>query len=420
MEAKVPHQAAAPAKESFTTYQIFVIAILAFLQFTVILDFMVMSPLGDFLIKDLHISPKQFSWVVSAYAFSAGGSAILAAGFADKFDRKKLLMFFYTGFVIGTLLCGIANSFYFVLIARIVTGIFGGVVGSVSMAIVTDLFKMQQRGRVMGFIQMAFAASQVLGIPIGLSLANMFDWHSPFLLIVAVAVVVGIIIMIKLKPVTEHLKVQKTTNPFQHLSSTIKVKTYRRAFLTTALLSIGGFLMMPFSTQFAVNNLGVSQANLIPLFVVVGLFNLVTMPIIGKIADKAGKLKTFYIGSVIAAIMIVIYVNLSPSPLWVLMIVNGMMMVGIMSRMIPSTALMSGIPSMQDRGAFMAINSSTQQVAGGIAAVIAGFIIIEKPDHSLIHFDTVGYIGIGVMVICGILMYTINTIVSKKLHNPEP
>jgi hypothetical protein len=168
-----------PVKEKiFSRYQVFMIAILAILQFTIVLDFMVLSPLGALLLEKLNINTSQFGWVVSAYAFSAGASGLLAAGFADKFDRKKLLLFFYTGFIIGTFLCALAPNYHMLLVARIVTGIFGGVIGSVSFAIITDLFKMEVRGRVMGFVQMAFAASQVLGLPIGLLLANRFGWHA--------------------------------------------------------------------------------------------------------------------------------------------------------------------------------------------------------------------------------------------------
>jgi predicted MFS family arabinose efflux permease len=161
-----------PKERLFTQYQVFMIAILAILQFTIILDFMVLSPLGAILLEKLSITTSQFGLVVSAYAFSAGASGFLAAGFADKYDRKKILMFFYVGFIIGTVLCAIAPNYELLLAARIVTGIFGGVIGSISQAIISDLFKLEVRGRVMGFVQMAFAASQVLGLPIGLLLAN--------------------------------------------------------------------------------------------------------------------------------------------------------------------------------------------------------------------------------------------------------
>ncbi|HEU4791941.1 MAG TPA: MFS transporter, partial [Flavobacterium sp.] len=189
-----------PNATPFTGYQKFAVFILAITQFTVILDFMVMSPLGDILMKSLSLKPTHFGLVVSAYAFSAGISGILTAGFADKFDRKKLLLFFYIGFIAGTILCGIVNSYILLVAARIITGLFGGVIGSISMAIVADLFTMQQRGRVMGFIQMGFGASQILGIPIGLYLANAWGWHAPFLWVAGMAGIVAFFIAVKLEP----------------------------------------------------------------------------------------------------------------------------------------------------------------------------------------------------------------------------
>src|SRR3954464_5674429 len=169
------NSSSAPA-HVFTGYQQFVIAILAFLQFTIVLDFMILSPLGALLLQELHITTAQFGLVVSAYAFSAGASGLLAAGFADKFDRKKLLLFFYSGFVLGTLLCGIAPTYHFLFVARMVTGLFGGVIGSISFAIIADLFPFEARGKVMGFVMTAFSASQVLGIPLGLYLSNRWGW----------------------------------------------------------------------------------------------------------------------------------------------------------------------------------------------------------------------------------------------------
>src|ERR1700712_4698870 len=158
-----------PLATPFTGYQKFAVFILAITQFTVILDFMVMSPLGDILMKSLDLKPSRFGIAVSAYAFSAGISGLLTAGFADRYDRKKLLLFFYTGFIAGTILCGVSTTYPLLVGARIITGLFGGVIGSISMAIVADLFDLQHRGRVMGFMQMGFGASQVLGIPLGLS-----------------------------------------------------------------------------------------------------------------------------------------------------------------------------------------------------------------------------------------------------------
>src|SRR5450432_1621787 len=211
----------------FSRYQKFVIAVLAFLQFSIILDFMIISPLGAMMMPTLHMSPQQFGLAVSSYAFSAGASGLLAAGFADRFDRKQLLLFFYAGFILGTLLCALATTYPLLLAARIVTGVFGGVIGSVVLAIATDLFALEVRGRVMGFIQTAFAASQVLGLPAGLYFANRWDWHAPFLAIIAVAVPAGLVILFWMKPVAAHLTLTQERSPFMHLAHTLAEPRYR-------------------------------------------------------------------------------------------------------------------------------------------------------------------------------------------------
>jgi len=256
----------ATIENKFTPYQALVILLLALTQFTVVLDFMVMSPLGDMLMKSMELSTKQFGLAVSAYAISAGVSGLLTAGFADRFDRKKLLMFFYIGFIGGTLFCGLATTYPLLIAARIITGIFGGVIGSISLAIVADLFHLQQRGRAMGFIQMGFGASQVLGIPISLYIANHWGWQSPFLMIVGLAIIIWALIMLKLAPVTKHLELRTEKTAIKHLWHTLRLRNYRTGFLLTALLSLGGFMMMPWGSAFAVNNLHVSYEQLPILF----------------------------------------------------------------------------------------------------------------------------------------------------------
>jgi predicted MFS family arabinose efflux permease len=325
----------------FSPYQVFVIAILAFTQFTVVLDFMVMSPLGDMLMKSMNLKPAQFGMAVSSYAFSAGIAGLLTAGFADRFDRKKLLLFFYVGFIAGTLLCGLTTAYPMLIAARIVTGLFGGVIGSISMAIVADLFPIEQRGRVMGFMQMGFGASQVLGIPISLYLANHWGWQSPFLLIVAVATMVWIVMVIKMKPVNRHLALQADKTAFSHLLHTIAKRNYRIGFLATALLSLGGFMMMPWGSAFAINNLQVTTHQLPMLFMVSGFASLLIMPVIGRLSDRIDKFTMFGLASLWMIVMVVIYTNLRPVPFWLILLLNVFFMVGIMSRMVPAMALTS-------------------------------------------------------------------------------
>jgi predicted MFS family arabinose efflux permease len=403
----------------FSSYQKLAIGILAIVQFTIILDFMVMAPLGDLLMKTLHLKASQFASAVSAYAFSAGISGLLAAGFADKFDRKKLLLFFYTGFILGTLLCAMATSYEMLLIARIITGLFGGVMGSISMAIISDIFMYEQRGRVMGFVQMAFAVSQVAGIPVGLYLANVSGWHAPFLLIVGLSLATALVIARFLKPVAQHMEGKGRVNALTHLQKTVSSRKYFLPFLTTAFLSIGAFMLMPFTTAFIVNNVGIAQTQLPLIYVITGIASMLVLPAIGKLSDRIGKLPTFMGGTAIAMIMVVIYTHLTPIPLWELVIINILLFAGVMSRMIPSSALMTAIPNASDRGAFMSINSSLQQIAGGIASVIAGWIIFQDPSGKLHRFDTLGFISIFVMIMCGYFMVLINRAVTKKLQKDK-
>ena len=401
--------------KAFTSYQKIIILLLAILQFTIVLDFMILAPLGDILMKSMNMSTKQFGTVVSAYAISACISGIFAAGFADKFDRKKLLLFFYTGFILGTYFCAISYNYETLFIARIITGLFGGVIGSISMAIITDIFSIHQRGKVMGFVQMAFGGSQILGIPIGLVLANYWSWHATFYMVLILAILLGIALVIKLNPLTEHLKLINNKNALQHLLQTIKKKDYRIGFLATALLSMGGFLIMPFSTAFIVNNIHIAQSQVAIIFFFTGIFSIIIMPIVGKLSDKYDKLLIFGIGTIIAIVMVVIYTHLSPVPIWLVIIVNIVLFIGIMSRMVPATALNSAVPDAYDRGAYMSINSSLQQFAGGIAALFSGLVVVQKSKNSPIeNFDILGYVMVVLMLLCFYFVYKVNRLLKKR------
>ncbi|WP_306535830.1 MFS transporter [Geobacter sp.] len=404
-------------KPVFTAYEKFVIAILSLLQFTVILDFMVLSPLGAILMPEMGISTSQFGLVVSVYAFSAGTSGLLAAGFADSFDRKKMLLFFYLGFVLGTLFCGVAHTYPLLLCARIITGIFGGVIGSISMAIITDAFRMEVRGRVMGFVQMSFAASQVLGIPIGLYLATSLSWHATFLMIAALAAVIGVLIALKLKPITGHLSRKHDKSAFQHLWHTASNPFYIRGFMATILLATGGFMIMPFSSAFLVNNVLIPETRLSIIFFITGLFTIVTSPILGRLSDRLGKYRIFVFGSLLSMVMVTIYTHLGPNPIWIVILTNVILFMGISSRMISSSALISGVPNAEDRGAYMGINSAIQQVSGGIASFVAGLIVFQPAQNApLQHYDTVGYVTACTMLITMVMMYLIDREVAKKLN----
>jgi predicted MFS family arabinose efflux permease len=400
-------------KVRFSGYQRFVVALLAFLQFSIILDFMIISPLGAIIMPDLEIGPQRFGEIVSAYAFSAGISGIVAAGFADRFDRKRFLLFFYFGFIIGTALCALAPNYPLLLLARIVTGLFGGVIGSVVLAIATDLFPFQMRGRVMGVVQTAFSASQVLGIPVGLYIANLWNWHITFVAIVLVAVPVGLIIVVYMRPVSGHLALKQSDSPWRHLTGTVLVPRYALAFATTAFLVTGGYMLMPFGSVYTVNNLGIRLSDLPTVYLVSGAFTIVTGPLIGRASDAFGKFRTFIFGCAVSIVMVLVYTHLGRVSLITVIVVTVLMFVGIFSRMIPSQALMSAIPEITKRGSFNAVNASVQQISGGIASVIAGVVVTQGPGGDLQHFDRLGYIVVATTLLSLGLMYFIQRTVAE-------
>ena len=401
----------------FSHYQSLLVALLALVQFTIILDFTIMSPLGAIIMPALDITAAQFGVAVSAYAFSAATSGILAAGFADPFDRKRLLLFFYLGFTLGTALCAVAPNYHVLLLGRIVSGLFGGVMGSIVLAIITDLFALHLRGRVMGFVQTAFAASQVLGIPVGLFLANHWNWHICFAALVGLSLAAMAAILFVMKPVNAHLWIKQDKNAFRHLIATVGQPRYTLAFAVTTLLATGGYMLMPFGSAYTVHNLGIDIVHLPTIYLVSGLFSIFIGPLVGKASDAFGKYPTFAFGSAVSVVMVLIYTHLGQVTLTTAILVNVLMFVGIFSRMIPSQALISAIPEPSQRGSFSAVSASVQQLSGGLGSVLAASIIAQNADGSLRHFDRLGYIVVLTSVMSLTAMYFVQKSVARQTGN---
>ena len=403
------------AASAFNTYQKRALVLLALVQFCIILDFMIIAPIGDILMKAISIDTSQFGIVVSSYAFSAAIASILTAGFADRFDRKKLLIIFFGGFILGTLACGVSHTYEQIVISRIITGMFAGVSNAVLMTLVIDLFLPQQRGRAMGMIQMGFGMSQVIGVPLGLFIAAKLGWEFTFFSIVAFAAVITAALIISLAPANEHLTHQVEKNPFLHFWKTISNKDYQIGFSAVTLLSIGGFMIMPFTAVFMVNNVHVSTHDLPLVFLSSGIVALIVMPIMGKLSDKYDRFTLFTIGSSAGMVAIIIYTQLSVTPLWLVIVINMLVMACIMCRMSPAMALNSMVPKAEDRGAYMGLSSALQQTAGGLGAIIAGMIIYQADNHSpIVHFDWLGYIIALIFAICIYLVYRMKKLLDSR------
>lgn len=404
--------AAAPPP-ALSRYQKGVVGLLAFLQFTLIVDFMILSPLGPILMPQLGISARQFGLAVSAYAFSAGFAGILTAGFADKFDRKRLLLVFYGGFLLGTLLCGLAPTYRFLLGARVVTGLFGGVIGSISYAIVADLFPLDVRGRVMGTIQSAFAASMVMGIPIGLFLAGRFGWHGPFRMIVALGLLAGVVLAWKLRPITAHLAEGREGHPVRHLLRTATNRRYLVGLTATMLVATGGFILQPFASNFAVHNLGVSLERLPVMYMASGAVGMVAGPLLGSLADRHGKFRLLTAATLAGMVMVWWWTGLGRLPFAWVLVGNCALFATISGRQVATMALISAVPEARDRGAYMSVSASMQQFAGAVSSSVSGLLVVQGASGRIENYRLLGWVVIGAMALTLAQMRSVDRLVGK-------
>ena len=399
---------------SLSAYQVLLIGVLGCMLFTIVVDYMTLPALSAILLPALGMTTQAFGVVVSAYAFSAGISALLATGFADRIDRKKLLGVYYGGFLGGILLCATADSLLTLIAARVVTGTFGGVVAAICLAIVADVFQPGQRGRVMGYIHMAFAGGLVAGLPLAMYLATRFHWHLTYGVLFAIGLAIGGVFFFKVRPIDAHLYTAPPDSLLKHAAHVVQNGKYWTVFAHNIFLVLGDAMFMTFASAYSTYNLGVSLDDLPLIYGIGGGATIVCSPVIGKLSDRYGTFRIFALGTAMAIVLVAIYSHLGRVPLWVVVVVNALFMVGINARMIASTALATVVPAPQDRGAFMALDSSLQQVAGGVAATAAGWIVYQAPDGMISGYPSLGWTVIGMMCVTIALMYAIYLMVNRN------
>lgn len=366
--------------------------LLAAVNFTHIVDFMIMMPLGDSLTMYFDISMQQFSILVSAYTISAGISGFFGAFFIDRFDRKTALLFTYTGFAVGTLACAIAPTYILLLMTRSLTGLFGGLIGALVMSIASDAVPFERRGEAMGIIMSAFSIASVLGVPFGLYLNSLFSWHAPFFFLGSMSLVIGFLLYYLLPTLSEHLKAEETIkNPIVILSNIFRDANQVNALLLGVALIVGQFMMIPFFAPYMIRNVGFTEGQLVYIYLLGGGLTIFTAPIIGRLADKYGKLRVFIILMLLTIIPVVLVTNMPKVPIAWALVVTGMFFVFASGRMIPAQAMITASVSSARRGSFMSIQSSTRQLTSGMSSFIGGLIIVESYDRSLLNYQYIGY-----------------------------
>ena len=372
--------------------------ILACLNFTHILDFMIMMPLGNYLMPHFGISTRFFSLVVAAYPITAFVSGIIAAFYVDKFDRKKILLWAYVGFIAGTICCGIAPDPYFLIAARIVTGLFGGLIGAQVLSIIADVFPYEKRGRAMGTIFTAFSIASVFGVPFSLYLANLISWHAPFIFIGLVGLLVIPLISKFLPSMTSHMvplgELRYKPDVRKVLRDMFNNKSQLMALALSAFLMLGHFLIIPFINPYLEFNLGFSKSQTPMVYMIGGACTLVTSPLLGRMADRFGKLRIFMISLIASLVPIFLITNMPPIPFVYVLAVFGFWFVFSTGRNIPAQAMISTVVESAQRGQFMSFNSSFQQLFTGIASLISGLIVTEGANGKIGNYDLVGYLSI--------------------------
>lgn len=369
---------------------------LAALQFTHIMDFMIMMPLGEQLMRLFHIGPKEFSIIVSAYSFSSGIFSFLASFFIDKFDRKKVLLFMYLGFTLGTFACALAPNYEMLVLARILTGMFGGTMGALSLAIVGDLIPIERRASSMGIVMSSFSLASIAGVPFGLFLANMYSWHAPFIFIGVLGIILFFVAKMNIPSVKDHLAPDAVrTSPLIVITGLLTDRNQQTSLLFMILLVLGQFAIIPFITPYMIHNVGFTPNQIPFIYLVGGSLTFFSAPLIGKLADKHGRKRVFTIAAVLSIIPLYLITNLPPIPITLALVVSGLFFILISGRMIPAQALMTSIVKPENRGSFMSLNSSVQQLGLGIASFIAGNIVYTDALGKIQNYQYVGYIGIA-------------------------
>ncbi len=379
-----------------------IIVLLAAINFTHILDFMIMMPLGNYLMPHFQISPRQFSFLLASYPISSFLSGILMALFADRFERKRLLLITYVGFIIGTAACGFSKSYDFLLVSRIVAGIFGGIIGGQVLSMIGDLFVYERRGTAMGAVMSAFAVASSIGVTFSLYLVDIFkdDWHVPFLFVALLATVILPLCFFYLPVLKTHLEelAENSSNKITQLWNTLTTKSTGLALLFSGLMMMGHFLIIPFINPYMEFNKGYPRSVTPLIYLVGGIASFVAAVFLGRLSDRIGKLTVFSYCVPLSFIMVVMITNLPSLPFSVVLSFFAIWFALATGRAVSSQTMVSNVTGSSNRGSFMSLNSSIQHLGTGVAALVSGYIVTEDKGGRLMHYEWVGYLSVIVLL----------------------
>ncbi|MFZ5502372.1 MAG: MFS transporter [Pseudomonadota bacterium] len=367
---------------------------LAGIQFSHVLDFMIMIPLGPILIAEFGITTHEFGLLVASYSFSAAVSGLLAATFVDRFERRFMLLSVFGLFGIATLACGLAPGYAMLLVARGFAGAFGGVMGAMVQTMVGDVIPFARRAKASGIVSAAFSLSTVAGVPLSLWMATQFQWRAPFFLIAALVVVFIIVGLRVLPELRHHITTEKRAHPFAPMFAVLRDTNHLKALLFSALIISSGFTVIPYITVYAVHNVGISQLDIPYIYLCGGAATLITARLIGHWADQFGKVEAYRLIAFAALIPLLLVTHIGAVPLWAWLICTTIFFVLVSGRMIPAMAIITSAAQSKLRGTFMSLHATVQSFSMGMATTLAGFIISQGEQGEVIDYGLVGFVAV--------------------------
>lgn len=377
---------------------------LAGIQFTHILDFMIMMPLGPEFIRELNINTHEFGLLLSSYTFAAAIAGVFATYFVDRFERRVLLLSLYACFIIATLVCGLAPDYHSLFIARAFAGAFGGILGSLVQTIIADSIPFERRGKALGTVMSAFSVSTVAGVPLSLFLANnipSLGWRAPFIFIALISIFILYLGYRNIPKISGHLGHTHEGSRLSQIWNIFVAYQHLRAFIFMALIMLTGFSVIPYIALYLTSNVGIDNSYISLIYLCGGIATLMSSRVIGHMADRYGKVKLFRALAVISLIPLLVTTNLTPVPLWVVLINSTAFFILVSGRMIPAMAIVSQVVEAKIRGTFMSLVGSVQMLASGLASVIAGVVVTIGVDGKMDHYNLVGYGA----ALCGLLTF---------------
>ena len=365
------------------------------IQFSNILDVMIIMPLAPMLMRTFHLTAVQFGLLVSAYTFMAAVTSIIAAMVIDRFDRRRVMLSFFAAFIVATALCAVAPSYHLLLLARGLAGMFGGVLGSLVHVYIADCIPYERRGQATGKVTAAFSVAVVLGVPVSLLLVNHtgLGWRAPFILVALVGMVIWWMAHKAIPSIPTRITDQRLSQTLVPIKRVLAQHNHWRAFAFMFLLMLGGFTVIPYITLYSTLNLHFPETLLPLLYLSGGLFTFFTSQWFGRLADRHGKARVFRVIAVLAMLPILAMTNVTDIPWWGVLCITTPFFVFVSGRFVPGMAIISsaGVPHL--RGTFMSVNSAVQSIGSSIATLIAGFIITINPQGLLEHYNIVGYVA---------------------------